>query len=388
MNPASFGELDNNNIKYFYEGDPKNSINYYKFKKPIDDKNDKTNWDILKKPIQMVSGQYPLDFYTQLDSTNGWTLVNSVNESIISKIIKNMLREEKSRTKFGEDNFKHWKETFQFKAEDEKNPGQYKNVKINMEDVMDRINHYRKKYDEDDAFVRAVVDTHENIVKFMFTKDLAHIRESVKPVGLALILSHITESRGEMEIWSVARPANGNWFLVKGDFNKNQLSNMDLKKVEPKDKVTTKNEKSEEGLKKKEETAISKLRQDEKDGIEHLPRQVKMKIREKLRNGWTTEEPYEFLSDFYTESEINSIFNDKIKIYKLKATKGFFEALKENSPNIFITKGFCKTLNSIKNDSDITDNTRPVVKHLMSKCENKFGGDYGFIQNNGSLSHH
>ena len=47
-------------------------------------------------------------------------------------------------TKFGEDNFKHWKDTFTFKAQDEKNPGQYKDVKIKMEDVMDRINHYRK----------------------------------------------------------------------------------------------------------------------------------------------------------------------------------------------------------------------------------------------------
>jgi len=73
--------------------------------------------------------------------------------------------------KFGDDNFKHWKDTFTFKSVDEKNPGQYKEVKINMEDVMDRIDHYRKKYDEDDAFVRAVIDTHENVVKVMFTKD-------------------------------------------------------------------------------------------------------------------------------------------------------------------------------------------------------------------------
>ncbi len=78
---------------------------------------------------------------------------------------------EKQGTKFGEDNFKHWKDTFTFKSQDEKNPGQYKEVKINMEDVMDRIDHYRKKYDEDDAFVRAVIDTHDDVVKVMFTKD-------------------------------------------------------------------------------------------------------------------------------------------------------------------------------------------------------------------------
>jgi len=366
-------KTDNEQINVFYTSS--NNIIYGYYFKEVGD------------PWELYMSESPISEKDQVktkwaDNSN-WVKLNKkvMSESMILKTIKNMLREDKSRTKFGEDNFKHWKETFQFKSEDEKNPGQYKDVKINMEDVMDRIDHYRKKYDEDDSFVRAVIDTHENIVKFMFTKDLAHIKESVKPVGLAYVLSYITESRGEMEIWSVARPANGNWFLVKGDFNKNQLSNMDLKKIEPKDKVVAKKEKPEEGLKKKEETAITRLRQDEKDGIEHLPRQVKQKVREKLRGGWTTEEPYEFLSDFYAESEINSVFNDKIKIYKLKATKGFFEALKNNSSNIFIAKGFCKTLNSIKNDSDITDDTRPVVRHLMSKCEKKFGGDYGFIQN-------
>ena len=125
--------------------------------------------------------------------------------------------------RFDEDNYKHWKDTFKFQSYDEEN-AKYKDVKINMEDVMDRINHYRKKYDEDDAFVRAVVDTHENVVKIMFTKDLAHLTESIKVVGLANVLQMIREGRGEMEIWSVARPADGNWFLVKGSFNKRELA--------------------------------------------------------------------------------------------------------------------------------------------------------------------
>lgn len=138
--------------------------------------------------------------------------------------------------KFGEDNFKHWKDTFTFKSEDDKNPGQYKEVKINMEDVMDRIDHFRKKYDEDDAFVRAVIDTHEDVVKIMYTSGLADIHESARPRGLALVLRTLNESRGEMEIFSVARPANGNWFLVKGDYTQSQLANMDLEKKEPEDK--------------------------------------------------------------------------------------------------------------------------------------------------------
>ena len=50
----------------------------------------------------------------------------------------------KPRTKFGEDNFKHWKDTFKFQSYDDDN-AEYKDVKIKMEDVMDRIDHYRKK---------------------------------------------------------------------------------------------------------------------------------------------------------------------------------------------------------------------------------------------------
>jgi len=381
---SSNEKLDDSKKSYFKEYSTPFKFYYYDNKKdnpttmPVYRFKQNNKWALEKKIVDLVNGDWPDNWKEVLNSNSGWSEISKLNESI-SKI-KNMLREDKSRTKFGEDNFKHWKETFEFKSDDEKNPGQYKTVKINMEDVMDRIDHYRKKYDEDDAFVRAVIDTHENIVKFMFTKDLAHIRESVRPVGLAHVLSIITESRGEKEIWSVARPANGNWFLVKGDFNRKQLANMDLKKVEPKDKVTAKRENPEDGLKKKEETGIHKLRRDEREGIDHLPKKVKEKVREKLRRGWTTEKPYEFLNDFYTESEINSVFNDKIKIYKLKATKGFFETLKDNSSKISITKGFCKTVNSIKNDSDITDMTRPTVRHIMSNCERKFGGDYGLIQ--------
>jgi hypothetical protein len=186
--------------------------------------------------------------------------------------------------RFDEDNFKHWKDTFKFQSYDE-NKGEYKDVKINMEDVMDRIDHYRKKYDEDDAFVRAVVDTHDDVVKIMFTKDLAHLTESHQILGLAKVLQSLRESRGEMEIWSVSRPADGNWFLVKGSFNKKELSNMDLKKIEPKDKEEEPVKKPEEGLKKKEERAIELLKSNEMEGLNKLPLKIKNKVKEKMDNG-------------------------------------------------------------------------------------------------------
>ena len=284
---------------------------------------------------------------------------------------------EKQGTKFGEDNFKHWKDTFIFKSQDDKNPGQYKEVKITMDDVMDRIDHYRKKYDEDDAFVRAVIDTHDDVVKVMYTKDLADIHESATPRGLALVLRTIKESRGEMEIFSVARPANGNWFLVKGDYTPNQLANMDLEKKEPQDKEKEVTTKEEDDLKKKEESVINVLKRNEKEGIEELPKKVRDKIREKMGQGWSTETPPEELKEFFTTSEINSIFNGKIVIYKLKPSREFFDSLVKNSARIVIKRGFCRTLQSGKKESELSERQKMTVDHILNKCNTKYESKLG-----------
>jgi hypothetical protein len=315
---------------------------------------------------------------TLKDMTSGIVIdkKSKLNNSI-KKIIDNMIMENKPREKFGEDNFKHWKDTFLFKSVDEKNPGQYKEVKINMEDVMDRINHYRKKYDEDDAFVRAVIDTHEDVVKIMFTKDLAHIHENATPRGLALVLRVIKEERGELEIFSVARPANGNWFLVKGDYTPNQLANMDLEKKEPQSKEKEVVTKAEDDLKKKEESVINVLKRNEKEGIEELPKKVRDKIREKMGQGWSTETPPEELKEYFTTSEINSIFNDKIVIYKLKPSREFFDSLVKNSARIVIKRGFCRALQSGKKESELSERQKMTVDHILNKCNTKYESKLG-----------
>jgi hypothetical protein len=299
---------------------------------------------------------------------------NGQNESY--KITKKTLMENNGK-KFGEDNFKHWKETFTFKSEDKNNPGQYKEVKLSMEDVMDRINHYRKKYDEDDAFVRAVVDTHEDVVKIMYTKGLADINESATPRGLALVLRTLNESRGEMEIFSVARPANGNWFLVKGDYTQSQLANMDLEKKEPKDKEEKKEMSGSEELKKKEQTAVELLKKNEKEGINDLPNKVREKLREKLGKGWTTETMPSFLEKFVEKSSINTIFNDKIEIYKLDSNDDTFDAIVDNSSQIFIKRGFCRSLYVASDKANLNEKQQKVVDHILNKCDKKFLGKLG-----------
>jgi hypothetical protein len=278
--------------------------------------------------------------------------------------------------RFDEDNYKHWKDTFKFQSYNDET-AEYKDVKLNMEDVMDRIDHYRKKYDEDDAFVRAVIDTHENVVKIMFTKDLAHLIESITIGGLAKVLQSLREGRGEMEIWSVARPADGNWFLVKGTFSKKELANMNLTKKVPEDKNPETKENPETGLKKKEETAVQKLKTNEVLGLENLPVKIKSKVREKMTQGWSPETPYPLFKEFYNESQINSIFNDKIIIYKLKPTKEFFDSLVDNSPKISLQRGFCRSIFLAKADSDISDNHQKIVNHVLDKCDKKYKGKLG-----------
>jgi hypothetical protein len=282
----------------------------------------------------------------------------------------------KPRTNFGEDNFKHWKDTFKFQSYDDDN-AEYKDVKIKMEDVMDRIAHYRKKYDEDDAFVRAVVDTHENVVRILFTKDLAHLTESVRLVGLINVLRLIREDRGEMEIWSVSRPTNGNWFLVKCDFNKKELSNMDLNKKEPEDREKKVNVRPEEGLKKKEQEAINVLKINEKKGLEILPVRIKEKVKEKISKGWTTEVPPQELGRYFTKSFINTAFADKIEIYKLKPTKEFFHSLKTQKENIDLSRGFCRTLYFCKRDLNLSNLSKDTVENYLEDCNTRFDGKLG-----------
>jgi|688.fasta_scaffold02941_4 hypothetical protein len=303
--------------------------------------------------------------------------IKQKTESIVKKTLKKIIMEEKNGKKFGEDNFKHWKDTFTFKSEDDKNPGQYKEVKISMEDVMDRIDHFRKKYDEDDAFVRAVIDTHEDVVKIMYTKGLADIRESATPRGLALVLRTLNESRGEMEIFSIARPANGNWFLVKGDYTQSQLANMDLEKKEPEDKEKKREVSGSEELKKKEEKAINVLKTNEKEGLDGLPRKVREKVLEKMGRGWTTETPPSFLNKLIEKSQINTIFNDKIEIFKLDSNDDTFDAIVDNSSQIFIKRGFCRSLYIANDKANLNEKQEKVIDHILDKCDRKFGGKLG-----------
>jgi hypothetical protein len=332
---------------------------------------------------------------SDMSNTNGWELVTEkISESTMKKLIKNILSsnmeirkrrifEQEDEKRFGENKYDHLYDAFTFEKYDDKT-GEFKEIEtdsLKHGKIKERFNDFIKRYDTDDAFVRAVVDTHEDIARIKYLKDQANISEAYLATGLALVLNSIRESKGEYEIFSVSR-SNGNWHLVKGDFNQKEMSKMKLTKQIPPEKQPKKKENGVESLKKKELTGITLLNQDEKKGLGELPMQIKRKVLEKLRSGWVTEKPYEFLKEFYSVSDINSVFNDKIKIYKLNPTKEFFESLAQNSPRVFIRKGFCKSLNVIKNTKISSESGEKIFKHILDKCQTKFKGEYGVTQIN------
>ena len=292
---------------------------------------------------------------------------------------------------------KDWDEIFTFQKSDEKNPGRFTDVKIKMDSVMDRMPHWRKKYKkecvdlencdedgEDDSFVRAVIDTHPEVIRILFTKGLAHLTSSEEQEdlneGLHKLLSLLREAKNvEVEVWSVYRhPSSPDkiWSLVKGDYKPKEMESMDVKPQQsPRGEVKKKINPFDD-LKKKEVDSINLLSIDEKKGLQELPIKVRNKVKEKIKKGWTTEKPSENMIKFYKEDEVDSVFADQIKIYKLKPNQDFFDfILKSEVSNI--KRGFCRAIYYVEKEFDLTKEKESKIKNILNNCQEKFEGKYG-----------
>jgi hypothetical protein len=315
----------------------------------------------------------------------------NIMKDLLKKII---LEEEEERTL----KMKDWDEIFTFQKMDEKNPGKYTEVKLKMDSVMDRMPHWRKKYKkecedmdncdddgEDDSFVRAVIDTHPEVVRILFTKGLAHLTSSEEQEdlneGLHKLLAVIREAKSvEVEVWSVYRhPSSPDkiWSLVKGDYKPKELASMDVKMQQsPQNSVKPKKNSLDE-LKKKESEAIKILSTDEKKGLNELPIKVRNVVKEKIKRGWTTEKPSDKLINFFKKSEVESALIDSIDIYKLKPTKEFFNFITDNKTEDSIKRGFCRSIYYVKKEIDLEGKVMERVDDILDKCQNKFDGKYG-----------
>ena len=96
-----------------------------------------------------------------------------------------------------------------------------------------------------------------------------------------------------------------------------------------------------------------------------------------MGKGWTTEPMPSFLNKIATKSEINTIFNDKIEIYKLESNDETFNAITDNSSQIFIKRGFCRSLYVAADSAKLNEKQEKVVDHILDKCDKKFLGKLG-----------
>ena len=96
-----------------------------------------------------------------------------------------------------------------------------------------------------------------------------------------------------------------------------------------------------------------------------------------MGKGWTTESLPEFLKDLVTKSKINSIFNDKIEIYKFSPNEETFNSIVDNSSRIFIKRGFCRSLYVAAENASLNNKQEMVVNHILKKCDTKFAGKLG-----------
>ena len=313
---------------------------------------------------------------------------------IIDMIKKLILEQDDDKTlKMGK-----WNGIFSFQKVDEKNPGKFLDVKIKMDEVMDRMPHWREKYSklckelencdddgEDDSFVRAVIDTHPDVVRILFTKGLAHLTSSEEQEelneGLHRLLSLIRESKNvEVEVWSVYRhPSSPDkiWSLVKGDYKPKELASMDVKMQQSPGNKVEKKKNSLDELKKKEYDAIKLLSTDEKKGITELPIKLRNKVKEKIKKGWTTEKPTSNLLKFHKEEDLDSVLTDPIKLYKLKPNKSFLEFIKSSKISENVGRGFCRAIHYVKKEIDMDTTENKKINEILKICENKFDGKYG-----------
>jgi hypothetical protein len=81
--------------------------------------------------------------------------------------------------------------------------------------------------------------------------------------------------------------------------------------------------------------------------------------------------------DFYTTSEVNSVFNDPIEIYKLEASPSYFATVVKNSARVTPKRGFCRSLYMASRNEELNERQRKTIGHILTRCKAKLAGKFG-----------
>lgn len=291
--------------------------------------------------------------------------------------------------------YEKWGGIFRFKTEDDKE------VKIVFDnELISTIDKWKRVgFDEDDSFVRAVIEINPKIRYILFIKGEANLKESVEIKGLSAL---IVEQGGTYETWTVLRAPDGIDFKLRPGRVVKQPSSLPGKpkpqpEQTPEQKPAQPAKPEGEELLKKEQQAAEKASVDEKEGDKMFTTIQQRYINQYNQENWTTEKPLQNLSA-YTEN-----INLKIKHPEVFSEDLFMFRAKTNTPEAIknwaekvggdaitdqkVTRGGCRT--NIKVYYDLMEKNIAIgeeklenLAQLVMKCQDQIDNfnDFGLTK--------
>ena len=291
--------------------------------------------------------------------------------------------------------YEKWGGIFRFKTEDDKEQ------KIIFDsELISAIEKWKKVgFDEDDSFVRAVIELYPKIRYILFIKGEAQLKESIEIKGLSAL---IVEQEGTYETWTVMRAPDGIDFKLRKGRIVKQPGSLPGKPTTtpqqtPEQKPTQPAKPEGEELLKKEQQAVEKASVDEKEGDKMFTTIQQRYINQYNQENWTTEKPLENLKS-YTEN-INlkvkhpEVFNEDLFMFRaLTNTPEDIKAWAENVGETAITdqkvtRGGCRT--NIKVYYDLMEKNIAIgeeklenIAQLVMKCQDQIDNfnDFGLTK--------
>ena len=291
--------------------------------------------------------------------------------------------------------YEKWGGIFRFKTEDDKEQ------KIIFDsELISAIEKWKKVgFDEDDSFVRAVIELYPKIRYILFIKGEAQLKESIEIKGLSAL---IVEQEGTYETWTVMRAPDGIDFKLRKGRIVKQPGSLPGKPTTPpqqtpEQKPTQPAKPEGEELLKKEQQAVEKSSVDEKEGDKMFTTIQQRYINQYNQENYTTEKPLENLLTFSETMNLKEkhpeVFSEDLMMYRAKtntpeAIKAWAEKVGETAiTDQKVTRGGCRT--NIKVYYDLMEKNIAIgeeklenLAQLVMKCQDQIDNfnDFGLTK--------
>lgn len=289
--------------------------------------------------------------------------------------------------------YEKWATVFKFTTQDNKE------VAIRLDnELKSAIEKFKiAGFDDDDAFVRAVVETYPKVSYVFFLKGTADIKESVIENGLTKVLAE-----QEYQTITVIRDPNSpNFKLAKGKLQISDVSNRPsvpaqqkpVQTVEPQPEAKPEGEE----LLKKEQQAATAAEKDEKEGDKLFTTIQKRYVNQYNQEAWTTEKPLQNLLDLSETMNLKEkhpdVFKEDLMMYRAKTNtpdglKRWAEEVGQGAiQDRMITRGGCRTnikvyFDLAKQNIEIGEEKLDNLANIVLRCQDKFENfnDFGLTK--------